>query len=448
MIVVGTALPGAGSAQSQRIESRDYQPMVWGDWLVTAGGGIGFLYNSNLYGSSRNIRAGYGSALTADIGAIRSDGVHTTSLYAAALAGLYAGNAGANTYSGSLGLSHTWSIAPDLTWAANIALAFGQNTLNDANTQNGVGGVYDKPQPYLTGNFGTTLTKELKDFIIDVGGSVNSQFYGDQKNTTGAVVSTGSSDNGRNYQLNTRVSYKISPDLRLFVQPSYNWERYRQSINDNEGYTLTGGLSIGGGDLLIGGDVYAGWQSQTYPNAFANRTNGAPTYGGSLWWVPTRDIRVTAVLSQSFGIGSPVYLPNVPASVLAASVGSGTATSAGSQPIVTVPAPAGTPPIPQDLLLQNNAQSRTTTAGLGLSYDATNRLKLGSTFAWSHSSAVFGAPANDTYTAILKADYLLTNTWSVTANYGFDYVDGGRILQGGEGSYNRNLVALGFRGRF
>ncbi|MEJ1931931.1 hypothetical protein WDZ92_16965 [Nostoc sp. NIES-2111] len=115
---------------------------------------------------------------------------------------------------------------------------------------------------------------------------------------------------------------------------------------------------------------------------------------------------------------------------------------------MAVPGQTGIPPIPQDLLLQNNAQSRTTTAGLGLSYDATNRLKLGSTFAWSHSSSVFGTPSNDTYTAIVRADYLLNNTWSISANYGFDYVSGGNVLQGGDGSYNRNLAVLGFRGRF
>ncbi|MEJ1931930.1 outer membrane beta-barrel protein [Nostoc sp. NIES-2111] len=265
MFAAGGIMLAAGSANAQRIQSRDYQPMVWGDWLVTGNAGIGFLYSSNLYGSSRNVRAGYGTALTADLGAVRSDGIHTTSLFATALAGLYAGNAGANNYSGSIGLSHSWSIAPDLTWAANLGLAFGQNTLDAANAQNGAGGVYDKPQPYLTGTFGTTLTKELKDFIIDVGGSINSQFYGDQKTTTGDIVSTGSSDNGTNYQINTRVSYKLSPDLRLFVQPSYNWERYRQSINDNEGYTLTGGISFGGGDLLIGGDVYGVGKARHIP---------------------------------------------------------------------------------------------------------------------------------------------------------------------------------------
>ncbi|MCW5744724.1 MAG: outer membrane beta-barrel protein [Alphaproteobacteria bacterium] len=102
------------------------------------------------------------------------------------------------------------------------------------------------------------------------------------------------------YDVFARVGYKITPELSVFVDPSYQWVKYdKPSVAgpDNQGFDVRAGVAYDvARDLTVEGSV--GYYRRTYDGP------GKPASGvsflGRLYWNPTDTVSIEAEARQGF----------------------------------------------------------------------------------------------------------------------------------------------------
>ena len=100
---------------------------------------------------------------------------------------------------------------------------------------------------------------------------------------------TGSSfnpdQNNRNqHDVSTRLTYRLTENLKPFVRGTYNWRIYgTNNARNSDGYEIVAGATADFGGITSL-EAYAGWLEQDYRNFTANRLNNAFKFGGRFEW--------------------------------------------------------------------------------------------------------------------------------------------------------------------
>ncbi len=205
---------------------------------------------------------------------------------------------------------------------------------------------------------------------------------------------------------------------------------------------------------LFSGEIFAGWMANRYPNANVD-TQTAPTFGGSISWLPTEDISVTLAASQQIGLSGPTQgtaftvvngIPGAlpPTDPLAAASPAAAANAQATQVSNALIAPGTV--VNQQLFASAGSSSKTTTVSLGARYLATQALTTGATMTWqtsSGSSLNAAAQGYDVFVLRLNADYSLTATWGLSGTYSY-----ARTFYDQPGlDYTQNVFTFGVTGR-
>lgn len=390
------AKPSEGRRPTTGKATREEGAITIGDVLFSGQLIAGGVYNDNLYNSRFNKTSDVGGTLIPSLRFERSVGLHTTTLRAAGNAQFYFNNSNANVYTGTISLSHIYEVQRDLI--VFVQGNIGHNLNPNAPPLTLGTNAQLKPGYYNEEYFSGSVEKSFDKISVGVGASILGQQYQNTSDTLGNRYTYRNAD-GTSTMVTGRIGYALTPVLQAFVQPTANWQSFDTGIYDSHGYTITAGLRsdrIG----LFRGEVYAGYAHQTYENLHVDRSG--PTFGGSIYWYPTRDWTFTASLSQSYGL-SP-----------------GVAFQGGA--------------------------GRTTSANLSAAYAVTRTLSANGFLGYSQVSypAATSGGRQDLYSAGLNLNYLLTSHLGVYAGYTFTRVE----YAAGDYGYDRNLVTLGASGRF
>ena len=105
----------------------------------------------------------------------------------------------------------------------------------------------------------------------------------DDRHTRSGDVFDQSYRDGSTSNVRLRVGYHITEPTILFVEGRYNFQSYRDSTLDSDGWGLVAGLQFELTRLLTG-EIYGGYASQAFDDA--DDVNGA-TYGCALNWYVT-----------------------------------------------------------------------------------------------------------------------------------------------------------------
>ena len=170
------------------------------------------------------------------------------------------------------------------------------------------------PTRYRAGDYYAGILRSFPDYVVRVGGTLNTYSYSNVLSTSGIINNTGR--DRQEYEVGARVSYRLTKVLLPFVQ-MYWTDRSYDAATDNFGYrrSSTGyraavGLS---GDLLpqLQGEIYIGALAQDYQDA---RFRGVlhPDYGARVLWKPLAGTAVRGFIDRSVEettlVGSSGYL--------------------------------------------------------------------------------------------------------------------------------------------
>lgn len=379
--------PGTGKA------NRETGEIAIGDVFFSGSLIAGGVYNDNIYSSRFNKTSDIGVNLTPSFSLRRDVGLHSTQLNASMNNQFYVRNSDGNVHSGQLSLSHVYEVERDLI--VYLQGHVGRN-VNQTPLQSVDSTFQFKPAYYNEEYFSGSVEKSFDRISVGLGASVLGQQYEDFADTAGRRYYT-KDLNGVNKTVTGRVGYAITPVIQAFIQPSYNWQSFDNSLYDAHGYSLTAGLRsdrIG----LFRGEIFGGYQAQRFENL--NIDSKGPTFGGSISWFPTRDWTFTASLSQSYGLT-------------------------------------------QGLAYQGGT-GRSTSANLSANYVASRTLNAGGSIFYSRSGYGQSNLQQDSYGAGLQVNYMFTAHLGMNAGYTFTRVN----YSQGDGGYDRNLFTLGASGRF
>ncbi len=449
-IALTAAIPQRANAQSR---GRDYEPMVLGDWLFTPTLTAGGIYNDNVFSSSRDKVGRFGTTLGATGFFSRMDGLSQSQIYFTANASIYPSETKANAYTGAIGASHTREFGQDLLFNGGVEIARIQNSLQ-AQTLTSAGTFDLSPTDYTQFQAQASLRKTFNRLFVEGGASFVSQYYDDQ-------TVQNADRNGWTSRVRARVGYEVAPLVSVYVEPSLDFQRYNNSFYDTDGYRVVGGLSFPRWSLFTG-EVYAGYMMQRYPNATIG-SQTAPTFGGSVSWLPTEDIVVTLAARQEIGLSGPTLgsafsiVGSIPGAIPSGDPLAGTVPAPIADPTAAANAQANQVSnalignvsgltVSQQLFASQGSATKTTTVSLGGRYIANQALTMGATLSYQASSpetAVSRNQDSQIYLARFNLDYSVTANWGLSATYSY-----ARVLYDTPGmSYGQNIVSLAVNGR-
>jgi hypothetical protein len=385
--------PTSGRRPASAKANSEAGAMTFGDFIVSGQVIAGGVYNDNLYQSRYNKVSDWGINFQPSFKVERSVGLHTTTLTGVLSSQFYLNNSNANTTTGALALDHVYEVQRDL-----IAYVQGHVSRNiNANppVYTGLNAQLDPSyfnEEFLSGS----LEKSFDRISVGVGGQILGQQYSNVSDSLGNRYRLSGQDGTASTAV-VRIGYAITPIVKAFIQPSYNWQSFNNNIYNSQGYSVVAGLQtdrIG----LFRGQIYAGYSQQDFTNL--NRTRSAPTFGGSISYYPTREITFTASLAQNYGLTPGVAF--------------------------------------------QGGTGQTTTASLGVNYAFSQTLNLGANVSYAQTAYGGSAQKQDQWGAGVNANYMFTQHLGVNAGYSFTRVD----YSLGGGGYDRNLVTLGATGRF
>ncbi len=439
---------------AQGVGGRDYAPMVLGDWLFSPTVTVGGLYNDNVFSSAQNKVGRLGSTFGATGYFSRVDGLSQSQVYFTGRADVYPSESNANAYTGALGATHAREFGHDLLFNGGVEIARIQNSLQ-AQTLTPAGTLDLSPTNYTQFQGQGSLRKTFNRLFVEGGASFVSQYYDDK-------TLQNSDRNGWSSRVRTRVGYEVAPLVSVFVEPSLDYQRYNSSFYDTEGYQVVGGLTFPRW-RLFSGEVYAGYMMQRYPNANVG-SQSAPTFGGSVSWLPTEDIVITLAGKQNIGLSGPTQgtafsiVGTIPGAIPSGDPLAGIARPASAvNPTASANAQAtqlssslvgGVSGITvnQELFASPGSSTKTTTVSLGGRYLATQAWTVGGTVSYQAStpqSSISRYQDSDIYLARFSLDYSLAANWGMSATYAY-----ARVLYDTPGqSYSQNIMTLAVNGR-
>ena len=303
-----------GPSARRAIESTLFTPvdegLPVGDWMLYPSLFVGVAYNDNHFLTPTNRHASTGLRVRPAIEAARDDGLHRTSLFAAAdlhfspglgrvyqIAPATFARGERQSVGAHLGALHVWRPTRDLevTLLADYARQsglfgtdFGAAAWRAATPSfaplSSAGG-------HVNQFTGLVSVEKTFDGVFFLRASARAQLLDFDDPGARPAPATVAARDGVAYTLSLRAGAWISPLVYVFAEPSADLRRYRSSGFDSNGYQIIGGV---GSDLigLTRGELYAGYGRQ-HALSSALASVGSPLFGARLSWFPTRDLVFT-----------------------------------------------------------------------------------------------------------------------------------------------------------
>ena len=300
--MLGLLSPKPHSTQNPLVRpSREYRGIPMGDWMFYPTLLVGATYDDNLIWLTSNKVSAVGTRLSPRFVAVRNTGVHKTSIYGNVDAKIYPSLARGNAINAQAGIEHVWEVGRD--FSITFKAEYVRKALHVAG-----GMVSTSSGSYM---LATPLQADQLVGSVRVQKAFGKAFVG----ATAETMKTNYDDlhtsagkfpqHYRDSWVNTftlRAGYWVAPSIYAFAEASGNVRQYPSSSFTSKGYRLLAGV---GSDRisLFRGEVYAGVQHQVYDNHLI-RTAASPVLGGKLFWYPTRDLTIRAMVDQSFSDSS------------------------------------------------------------------------------------------------------------------------------------------------
>jgi hypothetical protein len=300
-----------------------------GSWLLFPSFTSDIVFNDNVYATSTRRVSAFGLRFRPKIEAILDDGLHKIDFAFSADAQTYPGadsSKAAYLYggyqvqpsylTGNADLMHQWRPLEDLTveTIGSFRRAGGASSLlyGDLGGSNG-GSIFSAVNPNLPYAFysglqyynrysgGVSVEKKIESlWSIRAAIGVQARIYD-------YLPANNYFQNSTSYYATLRGGYLVTPLLRAYAEvgPARNIFNYMPA--NSNGYHIVGGLEsdmIG----LFKGDVHAGYQSLTRPNAGLVNGSGSfssPNFGGNVHYYPLPYLDVSVGFQQSIGWGAP-----------------------------------------------------------------------------------------------------------------------------------------------
>jgi hypothetical protein len=393
IVAITPALSADLTATDEGRSAADYSNGIpaWGGWIVYPSLIVGGVYDDNVYRSSTNKKAAWGTRIIPSFTAELNNGIHQTTIYGMMDARIYADQSDGNAIDANVGIRHRYEVMRDLI------VRLSGNYTRQADVFNG-GFVDQNSQPLVVNNQVNVFSGEA---------SVEKQF-GQAFALLGTTASYTTYDNasqqarnGTIYGATARLGMWVTPQINAFVQGGYDWRRYDASIFDSQGYRVVAGLATSQIGLLQG-EIYGGYQSQDYENGTIG-SNSSSVYGGRLSYFPTEYWTIRAVVDQSLGVS----------------------TVASSQSLV------GT-------AMTVTTASLETTWGLWRDWTVSGRV------AYNHAEYVDSLREDNAWIAGVRIGYQLWANLGITFDYTYTNLDSNAALA----SYERNMFTLGAMYRY
>ncbi len=175
-----------------------------------------------------------------------------------------------------------------------------------------VNGIY--PTRYRAGDYYAGILRSFPDYVVRVGGTLNTYSYSNVLSTSGIINNAGR--DRREYEVGARVSYRLTKSLLPFFQMYWTDRSYDTLVDSfgyrrsSTGYRAAVGLS---GDLLphVQGEIYVGALAQNYQDAHFHGVLD-PDFGARVTWKPLGGTVVRGFVDRSIEettlVGSSGYL--------------------------------------------------------------------------------------------------------------------------------------------
>ena len=268
-------------------------PMLVGGWELSPTMFAGPVYNSNVGQSTVSPVASWGARFVPGIIANFDAGIYKTRIYGVADVIAY-GNSDVPqnpTVDAKAGFAQTYAPTRDLVFKLSgdytrQADVFGSAPLANVNTF--VPSTPSAPTaPVVVSPLANTNRYNQFSGAFSVDKSFGYTFVGLTANVTSTIFDSNPTlitNNGTVYTVTGRAGFNLTPQIYAFFDPSVNWQRYSNSVQDTNGYRVTGGV----GTLAPGiwqGEIYGGYQ--------ANRndivgTYDSPVFGARVLYSPSR----------------------------------------------------------------------------------------------------------------------------------------------------------------
>jgi len=268
------------------------------DWLIYGGLGWGAACGYNVNSSPNNPQQACGPQFTPSVVAEHNTGIQRTLLYGVGDVRWYPTLNRVDVVNTSAGVVHVWEIERDLIFRVQAQGRQSQDYSGFAGNLAPTNVFVTSPLNYTQGYGSSSIQKEFGSFFAAVGGSATFTAYQNIQDSLGNTIDEGAR-NGSVTTFNTRFGYHVSPVLYTFIEPTANWQRYRDSNLNSEGYRVVAG--VGSGRIgLFSGEVFAGYAQQRFEDPIVG-TSSIPVVGGRLAWFPTRFLSFRLDADRVFG---------------------------------------------------------------------------------------------------------------------------------------------------
>ena len=299
-------------AKPERAE--DALPM--GDWLIYPSAFGGAMYDTNVNQASTGVQASPGFRLVPSLLAETYTGLSKTSLYGMADGRIYTsqGASSANDVVARSGVVENYQPLEDLLLTGQADYTRQKDLFDTLGVTNSVQslnptgvGLSPTTSPASYNQFSGTVAvqKNFADAFAILSGSVVSLMYDTNSETTAP------SPNGVTYTGTLRGGLWITPALYGYTEGTVDLRNQSTASLSSSGYRTLAGLGtdqIG----LFRGEVFGGYQSETYQSSAIGTTSGLVA-GVRGYYFPLPELTVNLVVDESLGVSLLTATPTSPA---------------------------------------------------------------------------------------------------------------------------------------
>lgn len=284
---------------------RGTEALPVGGWLVYPTFYSGLLYDTNVFQTARRAVSSPGLELVPSLLAESNDGIHKTTLYGMADGRAYFnGNANnADTAAARLGAIETFQPLPDLIATGQLDYTRQQDLFSTLGIDHSLTTLNPtaiglapttNPASYNQLTASARAQKNFASAFVSLGGSLLGDIY-DKPATPVAPSPNNTILTGA-----ARGGLWLVPDLYAYTELDFDRRLFDVSTFNSSGYRALAGL---GSDQigLFRGEVYAGYQAESFDFAPLGTTGGA-VWGGRLYYYPLPELNLSAAVDQLIGV--------------------------------------------------------------------------------------------------------------------------------------------------
>ncbi|HWK44782.1 MAG TPA: outer membrane beta-barrel protein [Stellaceae bacterium] len=191
-----------------------------------------------------------------------------------------------------------------------------QQQHEDRGSPDAVNGINPTQYHVANGTFGYNYTPYRVGFTLD--SSVTHYSFDNVPTSSGTVINQTGRDRTE-YGVTPRLSYEIIPAYRAFIQSTYNQRDYDHKFDASGFQRSSHGYSFALGtgyeiSRIINGEVYVGYQNQSYDDSRL-KDNGGVIFGGNLLWNPTQltsvKLNIARTIEETTLTGASGYFQTV-----------------------------------------------------------------------------------------------------------------------------------------